>query len=100
MQELRITLKVTVPIDDTDAFLMAQTLLDAKNKIDAFTFDGASIDLTSKLVSPRRVMAPDDSEVISLPQEQTAPVTVTEEATDNTVTDIRTAPWRRAVKGD
>lgn len=109
MQELRITMKVTIPVDDADAFLMAQALLDAKSRIqdagNMLAGNAGLVEVVSKLVTPRRATesTQDDSsapaDVVSLVQEQTAPVSDAAEETAEPVTDIRTAPWRRAIKG-
>lgn len=123
MQELRITLKVTVPIDDTDAFLMAQALLDAKSRIqdagNMLAGNAGLVEVVSKLVTPRRATLGEmtDSEnqesgsvvsdpgptttlgeVVSLAQAQTAAVSEAHKETAEPVTDLRTAPWRRAIK--
>ena len=110
MQELRITMKVTIPVDDADAFLMAQALLDARSRIqdagNMLAGNAGLVEVVSKLVTPRRAIeaAQDDStvpaEVILLAQEQTAPVSEAVDETTETVTDIRTAPWRRAIKAN
>lgn len=128
MQELRITLKVFLPIDDSDAFVMAEELTGAKGCIDAIRsnisaeFPLAVFDLTSKLVTPRQKTQGDDgpepgatataptadstTSPAALPaaQAQTAPVTpatkvtAADEDAPAPVTNMRTAPWRRAVK--
>lgn len=57
-QELRITLKATIPVEDGDAFALAEQVADTKAKLKELTDHivgaGGEAIITSKLVSPRK----------------------------------------------